>query len=122
MNLTLTTTLFRPVGQKELDLIEQSDWKSFPPRLFWQPIFYPVVTEEYAIYIAEKWNTNDPNSDFVGYVLKFQIDQEYISQFDIQKVGGKESLEYWIPAEELDNFNPHIAGPIEVIHVFRAAH
>lgn len=122
MNLTLTTTLFRPVGQKELDLIEQSGWKSFPPRLFWQPIFYPVVTEEYAIYIAEKWNTNDPNSDFVGYVLKFQIDQEYIRQFDIQKVGGKESLEYWIPAEELDNFNSHIAGPIEVIHEFRAAH
>ena len=121
MNQRLTTTLYRPVGQKEYDLIEQSGWKAFPPRLFWQPIFYPVVTEEYAVYIAEKWNTKDPNSDFVGYVLKFQIDQEYISQYEIQKVGGKESLEYWIPAEELDNFNSHIVGPIEVIHEFREA-
>jgi hypothetical protein len=57
MNPPETITLFRPVGQKELDLIEQSGWKEFPPRLFWQPIFYPVLTEEYAIAIARDWNT-----------------------------------------------------------------
>ena len=44
-----TTTFFRPVGQKELELIEQSDWKKFPLRLPEQPIFYPVTNEEYAI-------------------------------------------------------------------------
>lgn len=46
-------TLFRPVGQKELDLIRQASWKEFPPRLESQPIFYPVVTEAYAIRIAK---------------------------------------------------------------------
>src|ERR1044072_361152 len=38
-----TQTLFRPVGQAELDLIESSGWKEFPPRLPIQPIFYPVL-------------------------------------------------------------------------------
>ena len=118
MNNQQTTKLYRPVGQKELDLIKDSGWKRFPARLFWQPIFYPVLTEEYAIYIAEKWNTKDPASDYVGYVLKFLIDSNYISQFEVQMVGGKESLEYWIPAEQLDEFNSHITETIEVIHEF----
>ena len=39
-------TLFRPVGQKELDLIKESDWRRFPPRLHWQPVFYPVLNED----------------------------------------------------------------------------
>ncbi len=29
----MTTTIYRPVGPKELELIEQSGWKMFPPRL-----------------------------------------------------------------------------------------
>ncbi len=36
--------LFRPVGEKELELIKQAGWRSFPPRLPEQPIFYPVLT------------------------------------------------------------------------------
>lgn len=47
------TTLFRPVGQKELDLIRESGFRTFPPRLYFQPIFYPVLNEEYAAGIAE---------------------------------------------------------------------
>jgi hypothetical protein len=46
------TVLYRPIGQKELDLIRESDWTRFPPRLDWQPIFYPVLTEDYAVRIA----------------------------------------------------------------------
>lgn len=38
-----TTILYRPVGRKELDLIKESGFKRFPPRLFHQPIFYPVL-------------------------------------------------------------------------------
>lgn len=114
-----TTTLYRPVGQKELDLIAQSGWTAFPPRLFWQPIFYPVLTEEYAIHIADKWNTKDESSGFVGYVLRFQVKSNFISRFQVQKVGGRESLEYWIPADELNEFNENIVGHIQVTHEFR---
>lgn len=114
-----TKTLYRPVGQAELDLIQATHWRRFPPRLDWQPIFYPVLTEEYAVFIARQWNTKDPNSGYVGYVLLFEIDENYIESFPVQNVGGPESLEYWIPAEELETFNDQISGGIHVIHEFR---
>ena len=52
MSETETVTLWRPVGEAELQLIEASHWRAFPPRLPDQPIFYPVLNEDYAIQIA----------------------------------------------------------------------
>ena len=40
--------LYRPVGTEELKLIEESGYRGFPPRLPEQPIFYPVLHEDYA--------------------------------------------------------------------------
>ena len=111
--------LFRPVGQKEYELIEQSGFKKFPPRLPEQPIFYPVLSEKYAIEIASKWNTKDSLfSGNTGYVLRFYISDEYISKFDIQIAGAAYHKEFWIPAESLEEFNENIIGSIEVIHKF----
>lgn len=56
MSHTRTTTLWRPTGPEELDLVRQSDWREWPPRLPEQPIFYPVLDEDYAIKIAKEWN------------------------------------------------------------------
>jgi hypothetical protein len=112
-------TLYRPVGQKERDLLARSGWERFPPRLEYQPIFYPVLTEEYAIRIAREWNTKDAASGFVGYVTRFLVDEEFLARYPVQKVGGAEALEYWVPAEELEIFNDHISGRIEVVHEFR---
>ncbi|MGA2095156.1 MAG: hypothetical protein ABSH39_02550 [Candidatus Acidiferrum sp.] len=42
----------------------------------------------------------------------------YLSQFSVQKVGGGLHLEYWIPAEDLGDFNQNIVGKIEVIAEF----
>jgi hypothetical protein len=39
----------------------------------------------------------------------------YLKKFAIQNVGGVIHDELWIPAEELDEFNRHIIGPIHVI-------
>lgn len=114
-----TTTLYRPVGQPELDLIAASDWRRFPPRLDWQPIFYPVTNEPCATRIARDWNTNDDENGNVGYVLRFDVDTDYPAQFDIQQIGDDECLEHWIPAEELDTFNDQIVGEIEVISQWR---
>jgi len=110
--------LFRPVGEKEYILIEQSGFKEFPPRLPEQPIFYPVLHEEYAIEIASKWNTKDSFSGYKGYVLKFNISDEYISRFNVETVGKAYHQEFWIPAEELGEFNENIIGMIEVMHKF----
>lgn len=112
-------TLYRPVGEKELELIEESDWRRFPPRLDWQPIFYPVLTEDYATRIARDWNTKDEANGSVGYVLRFEVDDAFLGRYEVHEAGGRECQEYWIPAEDLDTFNDHIIGGIEVIAEYR---
>ena len=49
-----TIIMYRPVGPKELELIAASGYRAFPPRLPEQPIFYPVLNEEYANDISRK--------------------------------------------------------------------
>lgn len=114
-----TKTLYRPVGQKELDLIRESDFREFPPRLPHQPIFYPVLTEEYATKIARDWNVRDPRSGNVGYVTRFHVRSNYLARFSVQQAGGPRHQEYWIPAEELAEFNKNIVGEIEVVAEYR---
>jgi len=111
------TTLYRPTGEKELALIRLSEWRGFPPRLPEQPIFYPVLNEEYATQIARDWNTRDGGT---GYVLRFQVESDYLDKFPVQTAGARVHQEYWIPAEELEEFNRHILGCIEIVGEFRA--
>lgn len=115
-----TTVLFRPVGQKELELIRESGFTEFPPRLPEQPIFYPVLSEEYATQIARDWNAKRGETK-VGYVTRFHVRTEHLKRYQIQTVGGLMHQEYWIPAEELAEFNQNIVGSIEVIAEYRDA-
>ncbi len=111
-------TLYRPVGQKELDLIKGSGNKRFPPRLEWQPIFYPVMNQAYAEQIAFEWNTKDEFSGYSGYVTAFDMPEEYIQQFPVQNVGGNIHNELWVPTEQLEEFNNKIVGEIRVVNSF----
>jgi hypothetical protein len=112
-----TVTLFRPVGPKELELIEASGWREFPPRLPGQPIFYPVTNEEYAVQIARDWNVKESGS---GFVTRFQVAAEFVSRYPVQTVGSRVHTELWVPAEELAEFNRNIIGHIEVTQEFGA--
>ncbi|MER7334067.1 MULTISPECIES: ADP-ribosylation/crystallin J1 [unclassified Micromonospora] len=114
--MTETMTLWRPTGPQELDLVRASGWTAWPPRLPDQPIFYPVLNEQYAITIARDWNV--PASG-VGYVTRFHVDRAFASRYPVRQVGGRDILELWVPAEELDEFNRHLVGLIEVVHEFR---
>jgi hypothetical protein len=111
-----TKTLFRPIGPQELQLIVDSGYREFPPRLAEQPIFYPVLNEEYAVQIARDWNVKASGS---GYVTRFEVRAEYLANYDVKVVGGAVHQEYWIPAEELNEFNRNIVGLIEVIAEFK---
>lgn len=111
--------LWRPVGQKELAKIDASDMRAFPPRLPEQPIFYPVLSFEYAEKIARDWNSVRENHGYVGFVVEFDIDDAYASRFPEQLAGGKDCPELWVPAEELEEFNRHIRGRIEVVAKYR---
>ena len=104
--------LYRPVGLKELELIADSNFQVFPPRLPDQPIFYPVLNFEYAARIASEWNTI--SNSFAGFVTKFEVDDNYAKRFDVQVVGDRTHQELWVPAEELEEFNQHIVGAITI--------
>jgi hypothetical protein len=116
-----TTTLFRPVGQQELDLIRDSGWTAFPPRLPFQPIFYPVLDEAYAVQIARDWNTKDAASGNVGYVTRFAVRTGFLQRYPVQTAGSSRHREYWIPAAELEAFNRNIVGLIEVLAEFHGS-
>jgi len=111
-----TVALYRPVGSKELDLIAASGWREFPPRLPDQPIFYPVTNEAYATQIARDWNVKASGA---GFVTKFGVDAYYLSRYRAQQVGGAIHTEYWIPSENLPEFNRNIVRTITVTAEFR---
>jgi len=111
-----TVTLYRPTGPEELQLLTQSDFRRWPPRLPEQPIFYPVTNEQYAIDIATQWNIKDSG---VGYVTRFRVRKSFMSKYPVQKVGGDHHTEWWVPAEDLETLNDNIVGPIEVIGEYR---
>jgi hypothetical protein len=120
MNLTAPTaiTLFRPTGEKELALIRESGWRAFPPRLTDQPFFYPVLNEEYATQIARDWNTQDGGT---GYVLRFKVDSAFLTRYAVKTVGARIHQEYWVPAEDLEEFNRNLIGVIEIAASFKGA-
>jgi hypothetical protein len=110
-----TVTLWRPTGPAELALVEANGWRAWPPRLPDQPIFYPVLNEDYATRIARDWNV--PASG-AGFVTRFEVARSFLDRYEVHQVGGQTILEYWIPAEDLDELNRHIVGTIEVVARF----
>lgn len=110
-----TVTLYRPTGPEELELVKASGFKAWPPRLPGQPIFYPVTNEGYAVQIARDWNVKASGS---GFVTKFEVCEEFMSEFPLQTVGGSNHTEWWVPADRLEELNKNIVGKIEVIREF----
>jgi hypothetical protein len=104
-----TTTLYRPVGPEELELIRLSDWKAFPPRFPEQPIFYPVTNEAYAIQIARDWNVRDSGS---GYVTEFAVDKDFLSRFAVQQEWEEKfTRSYGSPLRNLMSSTATLWGP-----------
>src|SRR5215471_1723110 len=110
-----SVTPWRPVGPAELALIRASGMRAFPPRLPEQPIFCPVLSEEYAIKIARDWNVTASGK---GYVTRFRVIKAFLSNYEVHEAGGKSHGEYWIPADDLPRFNAALVGEIEVIAEF----
>jgi len=111
-----TVVLWRPTGPEELALVEQAGWRAWPPRLPDQPIFYPVLNREYAAKIARDWNVSRSGA---GFVTRFAVRKSFLDRYDVQQAGGQTILEYWIPAEDLEELNSNIVGRIDVVEEFR---
>lgn len=93
---------------------------AFPPRLPDQPIFYPVTREGYAVEIPRDWNARH-NDDRPGHVTRFAVNESYLNGYQPQVFGARRHTEYWIPAEDRQDFNANIVGAIEVIGSFENA-
>ena len=85
-----TVTLWRPTGPEELALVEASGSLRWPPRLPDQPIFYPVLNEDYATRIARDWNVR---ASGVGYVTRFGVRKYFMDRYGVQQAGGQTILE-----------------------------
>jgi len=109
-------TMYRPAGQKEIELVIESGYTKWPPRLPEQPIFYPVTNEQYAIEV-NNWNVK---SEGIGFITKFKVNKSFVERYKIETVGASHHTEWWIPAEDLEELNNNIVGLIEVIGEYRA--
>lgn len=107
--------LYRPVGLSEAVKILESKASAFPPRLPEQPIFYPVLTRDYAEQITQQWNVPSASAGYAGFVTEFHLEAKYASKFKAQVVGPSTARELWVSAEELDTFNRHLVGTICLI-------
>ncbi len=114
-----TRTLWRPTGPAELALVRDSGWREWPPRLPEQPLFYPVLNEDYAARIAREWNLP---RDGEGHVTRFDVEADFVSRYPVRQVGGRTILELWVPAGELAEFNAHLRGPIVLVRSFLPDH
>nr|BFE59898.1 hypothetical protein GCM10020063_044240 [Dactylosporangium thailandense] len=45
-------------------------------------------------------------------MTRFEVERAHLDRYEVQQVGGRDVLEYWIPAEELADLNAHIVGAI----------
>ena len=111
-----TVTLYRPTGPRELELVRQSGFTRWPPRLPEQPVFYPVANEQYAIEIATGWNIKESGG---GYVTRFHVKKSFMDQYEVHQVGAGHHVEWWIPAEDLEQLNSNIIGLIEIIGEYK---
>ncbi|MFE9750250.1 hypothetical protein ACFYOT_35550 [Saccharothrix saharensis] len=101
--------LWRPTGRAELDLVAAARWRAWPPRLPDQPIFYPVANRWYATKIAREWNVP---AGGVGFVTRFGVRRDFLARYPVRQAGGRDVLEHWVPAEDLEEFNANIVGEI----------
>ena len=113
-----TMILYRPTGLTELRLVAAAGWTAWPPRLPEQPIFYPVLSLEYARKIARDWNSKGTLSSSIGFVTRFEVQDAFAARYPVQVAGGRTHEELWIPADELAEFNRHIVGKIEVLESY----
>lgn len=106
--------LYRPVGEVEYRQIVASGNRCFPPRGEQQPIFHLILQQSFAEEIAHAWHNAE-----ICHIVRFYIDDAYISEFPVQTVGNEERKELWIPSEELSIFNDHILGEISLVKSIR---
>jgi hypothetical protein len=66
-----------------------------------------VLNEDYATRIARDWNVQRSGT---GYVTRFQVRRDFLDRYPVRQAGGQTILEYWIPAENLQELTTTSSG------------
>ena len=110
--------LYRPIGLNELAQIWDLGFQGFPARARNQHYLYPLTSFENARQLARDWNARDEASVFSGFVVRFEVADEYLRRFSPQSMGSSDYLKYCIPATDLNVFNQSLQGRIAVEAAF----
>jgi hypothetical protein len=110
-------TLYRPIDVREMALVQDADWRAFPPRSRGQPNLCPLPNQADAAQLARDWKVKAGGA---GFVTRFAVNAAYLRELQAQSEADAR-LDYWIAREELPRFNENIVGKIEVIEAFFAA-
>ncbi|MFG1890566.1 ADP-ribosylation/crystallin J1 [Micromonospora sp. NPDC049051] len=110
-----TTVLWHSMGQQECDLVRETGWRRWPPPPPDRLYFFPILREDFAIRAAREWNLVGS----VRYVARFHVETGFLARYTTRSFGGSAAPMLWVPAEEIDELNAHIVGPIEVTHEFQ---
>lgn len=51
-------------------------------------------------------------------VTRFALPTSFLDRYEVNQVGDSTHKELWVAAEELEEFNDNIVGPIEVVARF----
>ena len=51
-------------------------------------------------------------------MTRFRVRTGFLARYPVQVAGARAHRELWVPAEEMDEFNANIVGPIEVVAEF----
>jgi hypothetical protein len=54
-------------------------------------------------------------------VLRFAVDSAFLARYPIQVAGARRHQELWVPAGDVEEFNRHIVGRIEIIAEYGSA-
>lgn len=103
-------TLYKPVGQRELALIERSGWTRFPPRIARRPVFYTDMNDEPAGSGAVQE---------ASYIIKVHVRKEYLKKYAFTFNDDNDHDELRVPTDSLEDFNNNIIGLIEVAKVVK---
>jgi hypothetical protein len=112
--------LYYSMDQRECERLDHLRRSAVPARPPEDPILYLALTEQHAAEVAAKWDAAR-NGSTVGYVGRLKVAKSFLDRYEVHSVGGSRYREYWIPAEDIDELNRGLLGPIEVIGEYRAA-
>ncbi|BCJ64874.1 hypothetical protein [Polymorphospora rubra] len=104
-----TVTLWRPVGQAELDLVAASGWRAWAPPVPDQSTFCAVLDRRYAVKISRE---RIVPAEGVGYVTRFAVERSFLERYESHHADCRDEREYLIPAAEVADLNAHIIGAI----------